>query len=220
MKENFAEIYKQMSDKEDLMARALENIAQAVEISDKMTIKVKDISSTDVETLRSEMHLLQEIGNKLSIFQDYWKASFTKGKTAIQTDIGIKGSIDMKLFLTGKLDLNQMKKILIRFDCSNSAIKGINTLQFSIDGYKIFSEKLGDADCVTSALITQELIELQRSIIEQETKELNTQLQNVNIFYQNKMLTRTTKIAYLSLIVALLAFFLTILPILQLLHIM
>ena len=123
MKENFAEIYKQMSDKEDLKARALENIAQAVEISDKMTIKVKDISSTDVETLRSEMHLLQEIGNKLSIFQDYWKASFTKGKTAIQTDIGKKGSIDMKLFLTGKLDLNQMKKILIRFDCSNSAIK-------------------------------------------------------------------------------------------------
>jgi hypothetical protein len=39
-----------------------------------------------------------------------------------------------------------------------------------------------------------------------EVRELNTQLQNVNLYYQNLMVTKTTKIAYYSLLVACLAF--------------
>jgi hypothetical protein len=62
----------------------------------------------------------------------------------------------------------------------------------------------------------QQALEIVKNGIESESKQLSTELENVNLYYQNFKVSETVKIAYASLFISTIAFLLTIL---QALHV-
>jgi hypothetical protein len=66
-------------------------------------------------------------------------------------------------------------------------------------------------DASKRAIEIRELVDFQISNVERDIGKLNLQLENVNLYYQNKMVSIAVKVAYASLLVSSLAFILTIL---------
>ena len=211
----FEEVISKMSDNEDLMAKSLTYLLEAMEIAGKMTVKVKDLSELDFKVLEKERPFLEQILFKMGEAQDYWIASATKGTTAMQGDIGSSDGIDVKLFLKRKLDLDQMTRVMFRQFCGYTALRGLNTIQSYIDGYRFFSEKSKNPNYITDSLVAEGIIKLLRDTITVEIQELDSRLRNVDIFNQNLMITKAAKIANVSLIVSFVALIIALLQLLR-----
>lgn len=200
----------------DVTRIALDYLDKAVFVSNDMTFKTKSVCTVDKETLRRELPLLTEIAKNLSAFETNWNSSKTVGKGAFQQSDNIMASLDVKLFLSGKLDFNQMKKVMYRRIGTDLVIRSINYIERHIDSYQACSEKLEVKECINASKTLLEFISQVKNRMESETNDLKRQLDNVNLFYQNFMVSKAVMIAALSLAISSGAVLLTIL---QALHI-
>jgi hypothetical protein len=219
-KQTFRDVMAKMNDKEDLMAKSLVYLLEANEATDEMPYTFKDLDLQKIENdaLTKQLEAFWKAAECISNFQNYWLASMTKGISAVQNEE--ENSIDVKVFMKKKIDFKQMTRIMYRLKCANSAVRMLNVLQTRTDEFKFSAETAKSEDCIKGAKIIQRLILLQKEIIDREVKEMETKLQNVNLFYQNLMVTRTAYIAYGSLIVACFAFVISIPQLLQILSVL
>jgi hypothetical protein len=115
----------------DFVAMALEKVSKAVEIAQNGfdTSFGKVSLQVDEESLKKGLEVLDEIKNVLEYFPEQWVYSKTKGKNAVQQLASMKEALDVKLFVNKKIDFKQMKKIMLRIEIGNVAIKGLNIVK-------------------------------------------------------------------------------------------
>ena len=95
--------------------------------------KALQVSST---TLSKTDNLFPELSQLMIEFADYWCGSRHKGPDAIQPSEKLEDRIDIKLFQTGKLDFEQMKKIMVRMNRIDDALMGVGRIIFYIQYYE------------------------------------------------------------------------------------
>jgi vacuolar-type H+-ATPase subunit H len=179
------------------------NIAK--ELLEKIVI---DANKINEETLTNNAKQMKEAVEKLLDFQRTWLNSALDEITLKQ--------IDVMLFETRKVDFKQMKKIMIRRHFDNSSLNLLGEMEATISRYKSFCEQMNLQKQISTIIFVQQALEIVKNGIESESKQLSTELENVNLYYQNFKVSETVKIAYASLFISTIAFLLTIL---QALHV-
>jgi hypothetical protein len=124
--------------------------------------------------------------------------------------------IDVKLCMNGKLDFEQMKKIVFRLNAIDDVVVGLDRISLYIKRYeelcrdKLFSDLAEHAQHFEESILN----ELRRNV-ESEARRLRNQIERCNLYYQPAMKTKTLWVAVLSLAISSLAFLLTILKMLN-----
>jgi hypothetical protein len=169
-------------------------------------IRVSKIAN-DMSALKNSPDALLQVGDKLSGFQEIWQNS----------KLGF--SIDQEVFNSRKIDFEKMRTTMRRILDDGEFLKSFDSMKFSVREYKLYCDKKGFVTYSEKADNLLRFIEFEINIVENEEKRLRTQVDNVNLYYQNFMITKATRIAYVSLGIASLAFLLTIVQTLFQLHI-
>lgn len=164
-------------------------------------IKISEISDNK-QLLEKACDILVQAADKLRAFQDPWRNS------------RIKSSIDKEVFNARKIDFKKMETVMCRIFDNGDIVKSLDAMIFGVKEFKLHCEKVGFAVGIEKTGTFLRFIDFEISLVENETKELKTQIENVNLYYQNFIVTKSTRIAYVSLGIASLAFILTIVQIL------
>jgi hypothetical protein len=185
---------------------AQNELSEAMSLSRYLTVgKISD----DSGNLKNSPGVLVEIGLKFSKFQQKWIESRPKE------------AINLELFRTKKINFKKMETLMCRVLASNEAVKTINRIKLTINEYVVYCQKIGFTDGLEKAQVIQRMVELETNIVETEITELKSQMENVNLYYQNFMVTKATRLSYVSLGISSLAFLLAIIQmLLPMLHIL
>jgi hypothetical protein len=176
---------------------AKNRLAEAMSLARYLTVG-KISGDQGAENLKNSPSVLGEIGLKLADFQQKWIASTPKEE-----------AINYELFRTKKVNFQKMEALMCRMLACNEANKTIDRINLSVSEYVVYCQKINFAEGINKAQILQRMIELENTLVETEISELKTQIDNVNLYYQNFMVTKATQIAYISLAVSSLAFLIT-----------
>lgn len=145
-------------------------------------------------------------------FVDQWFSSTTKGSDAIQPSDNLDERIDIKLFDTGKLDFEQMKKIMVRLNRIDDAILGFGR----IEQYLLYYEDLCKKKKLTKPAEHTEMfraanITVAKEYLICEGKRLRNQIERCNLYYQPAIKTKAVRVASVALAISSLSFLLSIL---------
>lgn len=100
------------------------------------------MSQVTEATLTKTDDLLPELSHLMEEFADHWYGSKHKGPDAMQPSEKLEDRIDIKLFQTGKLDFEQMKKIMVRMNRIDDALMGVGHIIFYFQYYEnLYREK-------------------------------------------------------------------------------
>jgi len=184
---------------------AFTKICEAMHLASEIR---RSIISKDTKTLENELNVIKLIGARLSEFQANW------------TDSKINDSIDLDVFSRKKIDFQKMESLMTRIKKGNEAIKLIDCVNISVKEFELYCEEVEYATGIKKSNILLRQVNFEIWIVENEIKELKTQIDIVNIYHQNFMISKATRIANIALGISSLAFLLTILQItLQVFHI-
>lgn len=169
-------------------------------------------------TLTKTDQLFPELSQLMEEFADHWFGSRHKGSDAIQPSEKLEDRIDIKLFQTGKLDFEQMKKIMVRMNRIDDALMGLNRIIFYIQHYENLCRDKNLAGLVENAeLFRTSVLNAAKESVESEAKRLRNLIERCNLYYQPAIKTKTLWVALASLVISSLAFLLTILKALNVL---
>ena len=168
-------------------------------------IKIHEISN-NTPMLENACTILIRAGEKFRAFQEPWRNS------------RIMYSIDKEVFKARKIDFQKLETVMGRLLDDGEILKSLDAMTYGVREFEIHCEEVGFAEGIKRSKIFLRWIDFAISLVENETKELKTQVENVNLYYQNFMVTKATRIAYVSLGIASLAFILTIIQTLFQLH--
>ncbi len=178
---------------------------------------LKSASEVD-DTLLSHIAIsFATLSNLFYGFIEQWFNSRLKGPDAIQSSDDLKERIDIKLFETGKLDFEQMKKIMTRMNRNDDGIMGLNRMIFYINYFEnLCREKklVKLVECAKSFRIP--CLEEARETLTTENHRLKNQIERCNLYYQPAIKTKAVKIALISLAISSLSFLLAILSVFKL----
>ena len=179
---------------------------------------LQNVSQVTEAILTKTDNLFPELSQLMIEFADHWYGSRLKGPDAIQLSEKLEDRIDTKLFQTGKLDFEQMKKIMVRMNRIDDALMGMGRIIFYIQYYEnLCREKNLPALMENAELFRTSLLNEAKETLESETKRLRNQIERCNLYYQPAIKTKALWVALASLVISSLAFLLTILKALNLL---
>ena len=196
------------------MDDALNKLAKILTIvsGDSKLYYLKKPSEVNEETLKKVSLSFLEISALFREFTDLWFDSRFKGPDAIQPSDELKERIDLKLFESGKLDFEQMKKIMKRLHRIDDALMGLDRISFYLKYYRDLcnGKNLNKIAELTELFIAASL-DVAKETLMTEGRGLKNQIERCNLYYQPAIKTKTLWVAVCSLIVSSLAFLLTIL---------
>jgi hypothetical protein len=175
---------------------------------------LKKPSEVTESTLRDAGDSFAEAEALMAEFAEAWYGSRKQNADCPPGDLNNR--IDVRLCQTGKLDFDQMKKMVLRLNAIDDVLVGLDRISLYVKRYQeLCREKLLN-DLAERAQVFENSIldELQRSI-ESEAARLHNQIERCNLYYQPAMKTKTLWVAVLSLAISSLAFLLTILKMLN-----
>lgn len=165
-------------------------------------------------TLRDVGDSFAEVEALMSEFAEAWYGSRKEDADCSPEDLNNR--IDVKLCQNGKLDFEQMKKMVLRLNAVDDVLVGLDRISLYVKRYQELCREKTLNDLAERAQVFENSIldELQRSI-ESEATRLHNQIERCNLYYQPAMKTKTLWVAVLSLAISSLAFLLTILKMLN-----
>jgi hypothetical protein len=176
----------------------------------KKPAEVTEAALRDVDSSFGEIEAL------MSEFADEWYNSRNQGFGAVRLSENLNDRIDVKLCQNGKLDFEQMKRIVLRLNAIDDVMVGLDRISLYIGRYEELcrDKLLGDLAEHAQHFNASILNELRRSV-ESEARKLTNQIERCNLYYQPAMKTKTHWVALVSLGISSLAFLLTILRMLN-----
>lgn len=190
----------------------LNNLAEALRIVnvDKEKYYLRKAADVEEGTLKEiAMHFLN-----LNVLMEHmhrgWLDSRTTGPDAIEFSNELKQRIDIKLMETGKLDLQQLKRIMTRLNRADDALLGLNRIGFYLSHYKnLCSEKgLNRLAELTNGFMNGLLYQT-KAMVSSDYERITNQISRCNLYYDNFMKSKTFRIASTSLLVSALSFLLS-----------
>ena len=175
---------------------------------------LKKTADVTEATLRGVGDSFAEVESLMSEFAEAWYGS--RKQSADCPPGNLNDRIDVKLCQNGKLDFEQMKRIVLRLNAVDDVVVGLDRISLYVNRYEELCREKQLGDLVEHAQIFENSIlnELRRSI-ESEATRLRNQIERCNLYYQPAMKTKTLWVAVLSLAISTLAFLLTILKMLN-----
>jgi hypothetical protein len=202
----------------DATEKAIQKLAKAIRVVSanselfylKKSADVTEAALRDVDSSFSEIEAL------MSEFADEWFSSRNQGFGAVRLSDNLNDRIDVKLCQNGKLDFEQMKRIVLRLNAIDDVMVGLDRISLYIRRYEELcrDKLLGDLAEHAQHFEASILNELRRSA-ESEARRLRNQIERCNLYYQPAMKTKTHWVALVSLAISSLAFLLTILRMLN-----
>jgi hypothetical protein len=200
------------------ISSAMEKLGKAVQIvsANSELYYLKKASQITETALREVDSSFDEISSLMSEFAEHWYGSRKQGPDAVPLSDDLNDRIDIKLCQNGKLDFEQMKRIMFRLNGIDEALMGLDRLSYYLKSYQELCREKRLGELVEHAQFFENSIlnELRRSI-ESEAKRLRNQIERCNLYYQPAMKNRTLWVALGSLAISCLAFLLTILKMLN-----
>lgn len=199
---------------------AMERLGKTLQIvsENRKLYYLKNASQVTEVTLSKTDSLFPELSHLMEEFRDNWYDSKHKGPDAIQPSEKLEDRVDIKLFKTGKLDFEQMKRIMVRMNRIDDALMGFGRIIFYIQYYEnLCREKnllglVGNAEFFRTTILNEA-----KDSVESEGKRLRNQIERCNLYYQPAVKTKTLWVALASLGISSLAFLLTVLKALNVL---
>jgi hypothetical protein len=173
---------------------------------------LKEESQIAEATLRKVDNSFAKISPLMIEFADHWYGSRKQGPDAVQPSEELKERVDIKLFQTGKLDFEQMKRIMTRLNRIDDALMGLDRMNYYIKYYEDLCchKNLGQFT-EHAKLFRTSVINQAKESIESEGRRLRNQIERCNLYYQPAIQTKTLWVALASLAISCLAFLLAIL---------
>ena len=190
------------------LQNAMNKLAQITLIisQDKQKIFMKKPQEIDEKLLLELSKSLLGCGTLFTELTDIWTGSKSKGIDAFQKTDALDEKIDIKLYNTGKLDFEQMKRIMARLNRIDDAL----TMEEVITPYLRQLKYLSEGKEVFRAFNFPK--EFETNFVEPFTKHLlneknrlENQVERCNLYYQAKLNTRTVTIAWAALGVSVLS---------------
>lgn len=195
----------------DAALKKLENILRIISEGSK-EYYLKRPAEVDNKVLKTVDMSFIDISNLAQEFADHWFNSKLKGPDAIQSSENLDERVDIKLYKTGKLDFEHMKKIMIRLNRIDDVIMGLERITFYLRYYEdLCRKKELSIQASHAEMLRTSTFEVARETISTEGKRLQNQIERCNLYYQPAIKTKTLWVAVSSLIISTLAFLLTIL---------
>ncbi len=195
---------------------ALQKLNKAIQVfsANSEFYYLKKTSDVTEAALREVGDTFAEIEALMSEFADAWYVSRRHNGDCPPENLNDR--IDVKLCMNGKLDFDQMKKIVLRLNVVDDVNVGLDRISLYVKRYEELCREKQLTDLVEHAQAFENSIidELRRSI-ESEAKRLRNQIERCNLYYQPTMKTKTLWVAVVSLAISTLAFLLTILKMLN-----
>jgi hypothetical protein len=197
---------------------AMQKLAKAIRVvsANSELFYLKKPADVTETALRDVDSSFSEIEALMSEFADEWYDSRNQGFGAVRLSENLNDRIDVKLCQNGKLDFQQMKRIVLRLNAIDDVMVGLDRISLYIKRYgELCRDKLlGDLAEHAQHFEASILNELRRSV-ESEARRLRNQIERCNLYYQPAMKTKTHWVALVSLGISSLAFLLTILRMLN-----
>ena len=193
------------------LAKALQVVSANSELYYlKKPVEVAEAALREVEGSFAEVEAL------LAEFAEQWFNSNRQCVNDALLSENLHDRIDVKLCTSGKLDFEQMKRIVFRLNAIDDVITALDRISLYIKRYQelCLDKTLSDLAEQAQHFEATILNELRRSI-ESEAKRLRNQIERCNLYYQPAMKTKTLWVAIVSLAISSLAFLLTILRMLN-----
>ena len=191
---------------------ALGKLNKAIQVfsANSESYYLKNPSEVTEAALRDVGDSLTEAEALMAEFAEAWYGS--RRQNVDCPPEGLSNRIDVKLCLNGKLDFDQMKKIVLRLNAVDDVLVGLDRIGLYTKRFQeLCREKLlGDLAERVQVFQNSILDEMRRSI-ESEATRLRNQIERCNLYYQPAMKSKTLWVAVLSLAISSLAFLLTIL---------
>jgi hypothetical protein len=193
---------------------AMEKLGKAVQVVSATSelYYLKKASQVTETALREVDSAFDEVSSLMSEFAEHWYGSRKQGPDAVPFSDDLNERIDIKLCQNGKLDFEQMKRIMFRLNGVDEALIGLDRISYYLKNYQELCRDKQLADLVEHAQFFENSIlnEMRRSI-ESEARRLRNQIERCNLYYQPAMKNRTLWVALGSLVISCLAFLLAIL---------
>jgi len=196
------------------LENAMIKLAEMLKIvsEDSKAYYLKSLEKVDEKVLKDVDLSFASLSNLFQEFADQWFGSKSKGADAIQPSENLKDRIDIKLFESGKLDFEQMKKIMTRLNRIDDALMGLSRIEFYLKQYEdCCQDKKLDKPAGHARMFRISSIEIAKETLTTEGKRLGNQIERCNLYYQPAIKTRTLRVATISLAISSLSFFLAIL---------
>jgi len=174
---------------------------------------LKDASKVSKKTLMEVAVSLVQISNLLARFEFSWIDSKRSGPDAVEVSKSLDERIDIKLVRTGKLDFEQLKKLMTRLNRADDALLALNRIDFYISYYsRLCSQKGVKRNAETARLFIEGNLNPTIGSINSEIVRSRSQMERCNIYYQNQIKSKTFRIAFISLLVSSVSVLISILP--------
>jgi hypothetical protein len=195
------------------LQNAMDKLAQITSIisQDKKKIFMKKPEEVDEELLLKLSRSLLGCATLFNELMDIWSGSKTKGIDAFQKTDKLDERIDIKLYNTGKLDFEQMKRIMARLNRIDDALQMEEVTKPYLMQFKYLCEekKVFRAFNFANEFQTN-FIDVFTKHLLNEKNRLENQVERCNLYYQAKLNTRTVTIAWVALGVSVLSILATI----------
>jgi len=173
---------------------------------------MKKATEVSKKTLDEVVISLVQVSNLLTRFQLSWIESRRSGSDAVELSRKLDDRIDMKLFRTGKLDFEQLKKLMARLNRADDALLGLNRIGFYVSDYgRLCIESGLQRNAETARLFIEGNLNPVEKHINSEIERSRNQIQRCNLYYQSQLKSKTFRIAFASLLISSLSVFLSIL---------
>jgi len=189
----------------------LEKTLKIVSADSKLYYLKKESQIAEAD-LRKVDNSFTKISPLMIEFADHWYGSRKQGPDAVQPSEELKERVDIKLFQTGKLDFEQMKRIMTRLNRIDDVLMGLDRINYYIKYYEDLCRHKNLGQFAEHAeLFRTSVINQAKESIESEGRRLKNQIERCNLYYQPAIKTKTLWVALASLAISCLAFLLTIL---------
>lgn len=186
-------------EREYSLQNAMDKLAEvcAIIVENNEKIFMKKAEEIDAEVLEKLAESLVKCGYLFNEFLYRWDKSELKGPDAFRKSDKLEDRIDIKLYETGKLDFDKMKKVMARLHRIDDIMLMEEIMTPYFRQYANLCKEKGLSHCADlNNSFESNFVERLRTHLENERMRLGNQIERCNLYYQAKLNTRTVRIAW------------------------
>jgi len=175
------------------------------EDSEKYYMKrASDVSQKTLLEVGKSFIVLSELTKKFAMS---WIESRRSGPDAIEKSSQLSERIDVKLLEKGKLDFEQFKKIIVRLNRADDALRGLSRIGFYISYYRdLCAQKKLVRNKELAELFMNAVLNQAKDTVKSDSERLKMQIGRCNLYYQSKINQKMFRLSLVSLLISSFAF--------------
>lgn len=170
-----------------------------------------DASQVTKETIDQIAVSFVAISSAVQKFNSMWIDSKWSGPDAIVESKKLDDRLDIKLIKTGKLDFEQMSRILTRLNRADDALLPLNQMVFYISDFiRLCNEKNYDEPKRSAELLLNSVLNRPLVHIRMEIERHKNQIDRCSLYFQSDLKSKAIRIALISLVISTVSIGLTV----------